>query len=1580
MAQTSTQDNQKVFQSATHGFKSFVGAVDNPSSSKNMELVYGNMAKLFDAFTKGVLTEQGSNSEVLLRTVYRSLGEDFLNIVKDSKAADKIAELMKSKRESLNPQTVDDAMVSETTKKVVKQTLDPNNLDPTSVVLDFMDELQTAILQVKLNLTREHERRQLARKKSLEGVSEDIDTLTGRLQEQASELAASTRAMDETDSAFVDWQLDETERLFDLFRGVGRTGNLNRRLSGVLGSFARDPAFERFLGGSDRSRLLGLISKIQHATLPGWAQERGKMVPVQGGIPPQENPPSRGEIAGSTTTETTLSGTTLTTTNAYAIDLKEIDKLYAGSTKLVSSANKQMSDFASSSSAASKKVGMQPQGTSTNRKTGTTSDLLLRGPLASSSSQGRMATPSPASTGITEQGVVDNIGRIGTNIADMLKDKKFQRNFLPRYAPIQKLVQKGVGEAATEEEKVQQDLEETKVGINRLRRSQGRGNLLTRLMSTVAWASTVAVGGVILVGLGRALWRNWKRKYMPDGKGDGKTFRILGIPIPGFNELKAFGMGIYNFVAVGLPLHFQKVKGSVSRMYNALFGKKGCIRNADMLMLTMKKLGAALLIGLTKKAGGTLVKFLLKAASFIPYVGPVFAFLAKFGPDLYSFIATQLMLAWGRNRESQISQSESYAQMQLAKQQAEVRAIRKKLRKFSAKLRPFAPPEAVPGLMTPKWSPGDVNRGRPQRAAIWRAAPKVGFAKTHASSEVERSRTRSVNVNAASSYQQSFLQQGGGDVRGNLMGISGNGDFASALEAVVVGNYNAWVESRKVGDERKAAGIHRGMVMSSVKRNLKPVVEARIKQLTEYLKNLKKLHENRFEKVKGPLYDIDRGWNPAYRLNVFDLLSAMPMNPFLPLHGKMDLTKGVPYGQEETLSKGYMPFKWWFYTADGKKFGTPIVADPIKHEMARAEQRIRWLNDMLQHLGTRTVYASDQMGWVNRFGRRLNAFWIEGSDPNKNANVLLKNITQAWFNEWVGKFEAPNGGDWGNTSYPFNFKNKFQEQVARWALGTSKKSPEEATVDDIMAIKDVSSTVKLSSEKTFVVKIDNKDLSADRKGALDYLKESKLRGKKAGLWLTKLRDNWAMFAKRDERYASVRTLMMDWGIAHLFDKPIMSPPSQAAHIVEGMTKHGMWDVWPLGKKAGTIGYMLPLLGEVLTKRYGAAQGVFDRACEDPTVVQTFARSFLEYFGYIVLPQWKLVDRMIMDYTGNGGDETKIQEQIGKLADLFLQKTIVDWVMDHIRFRNMKVNVIDYANAEGEEQRKMLDGYRRKRGILTPLERAQFVNTCEQTVKNLGKMSPSQLKGTLVSLEGAVKKAAYEAKYTGDHGFEEDLRKYYTLVWNAYKAASGTDGTKLPNIGNSAYIVDNYVDRKLTPKQEREERERMDAARTKKLEEQRRKKAEEARKRLAAEAKRKEELVIAQQKIARMEELRRQEAAYEEILEKMVADPKSVSEADMRRLGEDVKTLKQEAENRISKLPREQRDLKLAIIRGDNLSDKTFGEVKETASGLHGSLQDYIDEVNKIPVGNVLAIQRTQGTGGQEPIKLQDSDSVDLGDE
>ena len=129
----------------------------------------------------------------------------------------------------------------------------------------------------------------------------------------------------------------------------------------------------------------------------------------------------------------------------------------------------------------------------------------------------------------------------------------------------------------------------------------------------------------------------------------------------------------------------------------------------------------------------------------------------------------------------------------------------------------------------------------------------------------------------------------------------------------------------------------------------------------------------------------------------------------------------------------------------------------------------------------------------------------------------------------------------------------------------------------------------------------------------------------------------------------------------------------------------------------------------------------------------------------------------------------------------------------------------------------------------------------------------------------------------------------------------------------------------------------------------------------------------------MEAIRKQEENYETILSKMINDPGSVTDEELKSLGDEVKNLKQEAENKIANLPREERELKLALIRGDKLSEKTFAEIKETTVGLYGNLQEYIEEVNKIPVGSVLAIENMPGGNTPQLVKMQDSDSVDLGD-
>ena len=70
---------------------------------------------------------------------------------------------------------------------------------------------------------------------------------------------------------------------------------------------------------------------------------------------------------------------------------------------------------------------------------------------------------------------------------------------------------------------------------------------------------------------------------------------------------------------------------------------------------------------------------------------------------------------------------------------------------------------------------------------------------------------------------------------------------------------------------------------------------------------------------------------------------------------------------------------------------------------------------------------------------------------------------------------------------------------------------------------------------------------------------------------------------------------------------------------------------------------------------------------------------------------------------------------------------------------------------------------------------------------------------------------------------------------------------------------------------------------------------------------------------------------------MVADPSKVTDAELKSLGDEVNNLKQEAENRINELPREEREMKLALIRGDKVSPKSFKELKDSAVGLGGSL-------------------------------------------
>jgi hypothetical protein len=297
---------------------------------------------------------------------------------------------------------------------------------------------------------------------------------------------------------------------------------------------------------------------------------------------------------------------------------------------------------------------------------------------------------------------------------------------------------------------------------------------------------------------------------------------------------------------------------------------------------------------------------------------------------------------------------------------------------------------------------------------------------------------------------------------------------------------------------------------------------------------------------------------------------------------------------------------------------------------------------------------------------------------------------------------------------------------------------------------------------------------------------------------------------------------------------------------------------------------------------------------------------------------------------------------------------------------MKINVIDYDNAKNDDDLTLLDQYRRDKGLLDRTQKTNTLNlftsayeTARMQITNpekyggLGKVRDS-IELVLKDLGTVIKRANEEYKYTGDSSFLDSMKDIYeaTSQLEGMLSAPGVGDTKLVQTPTGYTKVVQPV---LGPK-ERAEQRRKEREEKKRLElERRRKEAEERRKKLALDAKRREQLVILEQKAKIIEEIKRHEQKYQTILGKFVKGTK-VDDKDLEELGKDVNKVKQEAENKIAEMPREERELRLALIRGDKISDKTFSEMKITAAGLHLSLQEYITEVNKIPTGSFIELQ------------------------
>lgn len=160
------------------------------------------------------------------------------------------------------------------------------------------------------------------------------------------------------------------------------------------------------------------------------------------------------------------------------------------------------------------------------------------------------------------------------------------------------------------EDEVSKDLDETTVGIKKLKaKGKGKG-LLGLMLGGVASFAFVAIGALILITLARMALKKWADTYMP--KSDGSKFRIFGIEIPGLGEIKALGIGIWNFVTIGLPNYYNRLKRFFGGVYKSLFGKKGILRDMAAIKNTLRRIIAAWIIGQTKKVGGAILSVVLQ--------------------------------------------------------------------------------------------------------------------------------------------------------------------------------------------------------------------------------------------------------------------------------------------------------------------------------------------------------------------------------------------------------------------------------------------------------------------------------------------------------------------------------------------------------------------------------------------------------------------------------------------------------------------------------------------------------------------------------------------------------------------------------------------------------------------------------------------------------------------------------------------------------------------------------------------------------------------------------------------------------
>lgn len=485
----------------------------------------------------------------------------------------------------------------------------------------------------------------------------------------------------------------------------------------------------------------------------------------------------------------------------------------------------------------------------------------------------------------------DALGKVNSNLNDLIQSQGFRDQFALNTRPIQSNVMGQMKDMGKQEASIAKNLNKTEDRIAKLKR-QGGGNFITGTLIPLGFT---ILGGILLITLARMALRKWADAFMP--KPEPGTATILGVPIPGLATLKAIGLGVWNFITVGLPNAWDRIKAWWQPIRKKLFGKGGMFSSWTETVNTLRKIAMAMIIGWTKKAIGGVLSFIapilaLVLNCIVPGSGIIVSIVCKLLPEIIAFIATQVALWWSNKKAD--------AEVQLAnlKKMDSSKALLSKLKSAGSAVKPLVPAASIPGLETPKGGPGASRKP----AAIVRRMRNFAGGQLKATKATQEDELEKENKEAEEGHDAKY-----GEFKGK-----------SLAKAIAKGD-----KSLRVVDYLEYGSLGSAFADTAYKKAIEPEVN-RIDAWIDVLKKSK-----RFQGVTGLLYDPVTGWNPGYNVLAEDLRTPIPLEPFARTHEKADIQFGSPGGASEDYI-GRMPFTW-------EQNGTVVTANPIAYELHRAE-------------------------------------------------------------------------------------------------------------------------------------------------------------------------------------------------------------------------------------------------------------------------------------------------------------------------------------------------------------------------------------------------------------------------------------------------------------------------------------------------------------------------------------------------------------------------------------------------------------------------------------------------------------------